>query len=506
MTPGTEKRKVKHAMSSASAASHRQMTMLRVCTALLVVALVIKYCWTLVYGVPLGYDPGIYRYLFIRHAAGFPPFWIAPMEAWAASQPLGLYFFSTILLRLGLPVDWLIGWIWNLMPVVLACVLACTWGKRRSALVGVGVLLFSVLSIAQFHGFVAMYWKTLLALLFCVLAFDALERKSWWTALWGVLAVATHHQTGLLLGLAFGSYVVILAVRKGRLNMRQILFPALAVLAIGALGALWYLPVWQLAVGANLSALFAQDSAGGSFPPASFYLIFSCVSLTFAVAGLAVRAKADWSSPWFLAAAWAGLFCVLRLLFYRRFLLQLDFFLIPYAAEGFVWVMKRLPRHVLPVLGVPLLLQGVLLVSTATPFVTVCPVFPVLCAGYFPPPVQPEVGTETLKRFEGYAARLEPGALVLALDPQIAPWVLGWLPDQAVGAPGVFLSPWDEAGWTRFLVGSSAERKTLLTALPKPAYVVTSRLFLEFYGETATKLLADPCLEPVEEGLYRSRC
>lgn len=75
------------------------------------IVLCAKYAWSVFAfpGVPFGYDAGIYRYLFLAHAQGFPPFILAPMAEWAQSHPLGLFFFSSIALKLGLPVDWLLG-------------------------------------------------------------------------------------------------------------------------------------------------------------------------------------------------------------------------------------------------------------------------------------------------------------------------------------------------------------------------------------------------------------
>src|SRR3989344_4303219 len=125
----------------------------------LILLLLDKFLWPLfLYRIPLGFDVGIYRYLFLQHAEGFPPFIIAPMDVWALGHPLGLFFFSTLLMKLGVPVEWLLGWIWNLVPVVLAAVLAWVTGKREGRAIGVLTLLMALLSIAYFDGFAMMYW------------------------------------------------------------------------------------------------------------------------------------------------------------------------------------------------------------------------------------------------------------------------------------------------------------------------------------------------------------
>ena len=88
----------------------------------LLLLLLLRYFQTYFqYDFPLGYDAGIYRYLFLKHGAAFPPFVLGDVAPWARGHPLGLFFFTTILMKLGVPADWLVGWIWNLVPVVLVC-------------------------------------------------------------------------------------------------------------------------------------------------------------------------------------------------------------------------------------------------------------------------------------------------------------------------------------------------------------------------------------------------
>ncbi|HRH93986.1 MAG TPA: hypothetical protein PKV72_05660, partial [Candidatus Peribacteria bacterium] len=144
----------------------------RILVSALVVLLSAKYLWSLtVSAIPFGYDAGMYRFLILRHAEGWPPLFTAALPPWSSAHPLGLFAFTTPLIRLGIPVDALIGWMWNLFPVVLACVLAWIVSRERGAKVGVAVLAVFFVSAAQHDGFLAMYAKVMVGLLWCALAF-----------------------------------------------------------------------------------------------------------------------------------------------------------------------------------------------------------------------------------------------------------------------------------------------------------------------------------------------
>src|SRR3989338_11394615 len=91
-----------------------------------ILLLLLKFFWSFFsFEVPLGYDPGIYLYLFFHYAEAFPPFFFPDLPPWAREHSLGLFLFVSPLVKLGVPVDWFVGWLWNLFPVLLAVVLVC---------------------------------------------------------------------------------------------------------------------------------------------------------------------------------------------------------------------------------------------------------------------------------------------------------------------------------------------------------------------------------------------
>ena len=454
----------------------------------LVLVLVVKYAWPLfTFDMPMGYDVGFYRYLFLRHAEGIPPFWITDLPPWARGHPLGLFFFSTMLLRLGIPVDWLIGWVWNLFAVVLLCVLSWVSGKRYGRDVGLWTLVSCVLSVATFDGFAAMYWKTFASLLWCVLAFRALEKKSWLTIPFGILCVTTHHQTGLLFGLVLLSYCIL---SFNHLRPRDILLVAGGGGVILCIGLLAYLPIWNDAILQILPMLLGQtEAASGSFPPASFYQLYEGVVLFAGVMGFVLNMQRERWTVWQLAVLWSFLFIVAHLLFYRRFFLQFEFFLLPFAGIGFSAAWSHFRKKELRIAMIALLLLQFLLMWQA-----IVRNGPVVDAATFSGVLQVE-------------AHVPSDAFVLALENDTPVILRGWYPLYRIGGPGLFDAPWGADAWQVFLLGSHEDRVRFLQQIQGPVFLFVSPFFHTYYGTYADAFLRDSCFAQVAETmLYRVTC
>lgn len=437
----------------------------------------------LMYDLPLGYDPGIYRYLFVRHADGFPPFVLGEMDAWARSHPLGLFIFSTLLLRAGLPVDWLVGWIWNVMAIVLVCVLACVTAKREGRAVGACVLLAGVLSVPYYDGFSAMYWKAYVSLLFVVLAFSLVERKSWWAVVPGMFAVVTHNQTGLLFALVIGTWWFLLGLQYRR-HPQWWKATALGVVFLGV-ALLVYLPVWQEAVWTHVKTLFTlrgENVPAGAFPSRVFYLKMNGFLLLAGLVGfLHVHYSNRSVTLWSIAVLWSAVFVLFRLFFYRRFFLHLDFFLLPFAAHALVVAWRKYGNLLWRVILVGLVAGQAYLTYQA--FLL----------------RKPDIDSEmfnTVRSVEHVA--LPEDAFVITLENKSTTWLRGWLPQYRVAGPGLFSLPWPYEDWEVLLYGTHEQRKELLMRLDGPVYFLLTPLFYEYYGDLADEFVADACFRKLE--------
>lgn len=478
-------------------------------SAVLLLLLAAKYFWSLLtYRVPLGYDPGIYRYLFLQYERSFP--WIpGTLEPWAREQPPGLFLLVAPLLKIGLPVDALVGWIWSAFCVVLPATYAWVIARReKNQTFFVLVLLLSLLSIATWHTFLAMYWKTAAALLFTVLAFDALERRSLAALPLGALVIIIHQQTGLLFVLAVGSWLALELLRKRKKPEAKRLL--LLVLAMFTLGALAVIPVWSVAVAPLFGRLFqvGRSIPAGSFAPMSFFVAHSAILLALSATGFVMSLRRERGTLWQFAVLWSAVFVFFRLFFHRRFILQLDFFLLPFAASALrmLWNEWRSP-FMRGGLSLLLVLQGIATAAHVVPQFTLwCSVAPSIC-DRFPVLELKRVDAALLRDIVRIDRSLPPETRVLSLEPEITPWLRGWMPFRPVAGPGIFQSPWNYAGWEQFLLGSTERRLGRLADLPKPLYLFVSPLFREHYGERADIFLAEPCFQPTaDERIWEVAC
>lgn len=476
-----------------------QKTLIAGVAAALLVALLVKYFWPVfVFDQPLGYDPGFYRYLFLKHAEGFPPFSIVKMQGWARGHPLGLFFFTTIFLRMGMPVDWLIGWMWNLFPVLLAASLAWVTAKRMGVLTGLLVLVAALLSVAYFDGFAAMYWKTYASLFWCVWAFFALEKRSWWSVPLGILTVATHHQTGFLFGLCLLTWFILpfipgtrstesFFVRGKRWKMRDIVMILGAGFTIFAIGLLTYLPIWREAVSVHLSHLFELNSdASGSFPEPKHYLSTAWILLLLGAYGFAQSIYRTRWTLWQLAVLWSFAFVALHLFFYRRFFLQLDFFLLPFVAYALADLLRRFKDLNVRALIVALLIGQLYMTYDA-----------IKMHG----PLLPDT---VFHAFLQEIPRIPENAYVLGLENRSVVVLRGWLPHHKVGGPGLFENDWTRTQWQTFMYGAHDERKKLLTRFGSTTWMFVSPEFRAYYGPYGEEFLADTCFAPTESSYFYS--
>lgn len=439
------------------------------------------------FDMPLGYDPGIYRYLFLRYSEAFPH--LPDLPLWAKEHPAGLFLIAAPFLRLGLPVDMLLGWIWNLVPVLLAAIFAFVIGRQKGHRLGVLLLVAAFLAQAYFDGFVGMYWKTYVALLFMVLALASLERLSFWFPVFAFLTFIIHHQTGLLLGLVAGSWLMLTLPR--RWNDPKMRWIAGGLLLVFLLAAVFYLPQWKSAVRDPFLSIFVyrgSEAPGGSFPDPSYYFKITGILLGFGVWGFLQSLRREWGTPWQLAVLWTLPFILLKLVFYRRFFLQLDFFLFPFAALGILDLWQRGRQQ-----GYRVILVAVVLFQAALSFQGSSARTPLMDDRVF------DVVAE--------ASKASPEDPLIVLDNVSAPWILGWLPERSIGGPGLFNVPgWTYPQWEAFIYGSHEEREELLRPLPSNTHFLLTPFFMEHYGVHAESLLTDTCLRRVSPTLFQSLC
>lgn len=455
--------------------------------------LVAKFFWTLLrFDVPLGYDPGIYRYLFLQYESALSTLSMPDLLPWAREHPPGLFILGAVLMKLGISVDILIGGVWNAIPVVLACVLAWVVAKRKEPAIGVLVLLIVLLSSPYYDGFYAMYYKAYVALILVCLTYYFVEKFSPWFLLTALLTIAVHHQTGLIMTMALGVWWIIQFPAQ-RKNIRYKWY-SIGLVAIAVIGLLIYLPHFERVFWSPLKSIFllrGDDAPAGSFPETKFYISTMCISLLFSAIGFWRNVQTERGSLWQLSVIACAIFIVFRLVFYKRFFLHLDFFLIPFAAEG-IWYLwnRNTNTFYRSIIGVLVVAQGVISFQGMQ------------LRG-------PIIPLQELKTIQSLESTLPEGTAIVTLDNVTAPWLLGWMPRYTVGAPGLFDYPKDGTieEWEKFILGENADREQILLRFKKDLYLYISPIFMEHYREYAQNVINDPCLHHINgTPLYHSLC
>jgi hypothetical protein len=468
--------------------THKFSLVISVC----LITLLVKFLAPLfLFDIPLGYDPGIYRYLFLQYAQSLSSFSFPELLPWATEHPSGLFVLASPFIAVGLPVDALIGWMWNLFPVILIVVFSIIMTKREGRAVGVCVLLMGILSQAFFDGFFAMYMKAYVALLLTIYTYFLAEKKSMWFVLTALAAVLIHQQTGLILTLSLGIWWLFsLKNNWSDAKYRRITY----VLGLaGVIALIWYIPQWERAIWSPLKSIFllrGDNAPAGAFPDASFYVHTMGVVLLLGIFGLVISTKKDKGSLWQLSVLVCAVFILFKLVFYKRFYLQLDFFLMPFAAIALVWIWNTASAYWSRGLLIMVLIAQAVIGFQAMQLRA------------------PRFSARELTQITALSNTIEPDASVIALENISGTWLRGWLPYRKIGAPGLFDYPnWSYDQWETFVDGTQKDRKALLQELKGPVYFLLSPAFTRFYGDRAQNIILDPCMSIIEDApLIKSLC
>ena len=443
------------------------------------------------FDIPLGYDPGIYRYLFIVYSESLASLSLPDLLPWAKEYPPGLFFLFTPFILLGLPVDAIIGWIWNLVPIATLMLLAWVTAKRSSTEVGVALLIVGLLSQAYYDGFFAMYWKAYAALFLVVLTYHLAEKMSLWFIVAALLAVMTHQQTALVMVIALAVWWVVRIRDQWKNPKYRLLTLLLGCSAL--LAAAWYLPQWERAIWSPLKSIIllrGDKAPAGAFPGLDYYTRTTGLLLLLGIVGFCKSFRQERCSLWQVSVIVCAVFVLCKLVFYKRFFLQLDFFLMPFAAVELValWhlcVRRHITIVVIALVAIQMSLSWKALLQRT-----------------------PRYSAATLKEIKQLEKTIPKSSAIIALENVSGTWLRGWLPYHTVGAPGLFDYPsWTITDWEMFIDGSQAQRKALLQQLQSPVYFFLTEPFAQFYGDRAVRITEDPCLQFVDNApLLESFC
>lgn len=385
--------------------------------------------------VPLGYDPGIYKYAMDTYIGSLPqipegnlPLWIkVTFEQGVLVLMDVIYIFTSIT-----PQDSFL----YLMPFFCAILVLPLFILTRAIFNEPAALIASILyavSYTQYTAFTYLYFKNIFGLFFLLLAIYALERRKYILLSVMYAALGIYHRPEFLLF----SLILIPYFIKNR--SKGIIYATL-------IAALLVLPFWLERLMINLemisgigqtmiSSLQGETVQGGTFFGPEEYKWFSLAYLPFGLIGaLYLLIQKKWSTILFYLLI-NGIIVAFKLFFYNRLIISLDIVLIILASAGIYYVFlksKDAPRYV-TVTAVCLLIfaSGVITLENA----------------YTSKPLINEKQLDTVRWI---SSNTPSDSYVLATSYD-APWVLGWS-NRRVLAPGLF--EWDNSGkgkWLGFL-------------------------------------------------------
>lgn len=434
------------------------------------------------FDVPMGYDPGIYRYLFLAYADSVKEFSMPELLPWAQEYPPALFLLVAPFIILGAPVDLFLGAVWNIIPIAVIALLAAVFYQRSGRSVAIGILLVGLMSQAYFDGFYAMYWKTYAALFLVVLTYHLAENQSPWFILTALITVMLHQQTALIMVVALGVWWATHLPKNWNNTHFRLMTIFLGI--CGAIALMWYLPQWERAIWAPLKSIIVlrgENAPSGSFPGLEFYIRSTGVILLLGCMGFIRSFTYERFSLWQVSVIVCAVFVFCKLVFYKRFFLQLDFFLMPFAAAELVTLWRHFSSK--KIHGVLVCIIAVQVAVSAQAMMM----------------RRPQFSAKEVQSIRSIQHQIPEAAAVISLENISGTWLRGWLPNTRIGAPGLFDYPgWNKAQWATFIDGSDLDRKVMLSKLTSPVYFYKSDRFTKIYADRSQGVLNDPCLRAVE--------
>lgn len=437
--------------------------------------------------VPLGYDAGLYLYLFKKYNQ--LPIWAyRELSGWAASQfPLGIAFIGRLFTSFIPPERLLVPLViaFSILLFVSVYILARRlWGKREA----VWAVFILTASAIQYHTYWYYYAKQIFGSSLLLFTIYFLIGSSWWAVPLAVLISYTHEPTFIVL---ISALIAGFIMEKSK---RPYYATVSAVTAIFT--ALYYLPRYAVTVRQYVAPVVSSlipPQMGGAMGVSSgtFYdllpaLFLALPYLPFGVLGVLGQWHDKKTAPLLGALIGSCVIIVFGLFLWRRFIIYADLFVILYAGYGIAHLIEKYkkPRLILRLLSV----YALILVAFIGMYV--------YKTGH------PEIFDDELKEIK-LLAQTEPDAYVLVTDQEYMPYVYGWS-DRKVIAPGYgeYDIYWTIPQWREFWGSNSREKeKQLLLLLPKPLYI--------YRGDRTTPIttgFSGPCFTRINWRTYQFVC
>lgn len=396
--------------------------------------------------VPLGYDPGIYKYIMEVYLQNLPHIPIENIDTWARTGfPPGLFIITDLLYLIGFETQAILTWVFIFFDLLLALGIYLAAGRFFGKNVGIISLFIYSISIVQFKVFWFMYYKNVVALFIMLIALYLFHSRKYLPfILTSAFIGALHRPTFLIFGLTYLAYIVI--------YRKYLVKNTLAGVAVLAIALTFFIQNLKEAIISNIEPIISANIGAGTFISLHDYEFSSLPYLPFTLLGFLFLARNKDYNLFFLWFLVAGIIVYFKLIFFNRFIIHLDVAMIILASLGFNELIKFNKR-----IGTVLLLI-LFFSSTLVMYQNINDAKPLIN----------ENELNIIKQFN----HTESDAYVMSTSSYYSPWILGYSGRKTI-APGLFdYNKWNLKEWETFWTTQEKEKAVyMLDFYEKPLYI-----------------------------------
>ena len=421
--------------------------------------------------IPLGYDPGIYKYSFEMYEQYLPNLPFTELDLWLQrSEPQGFFTLTNILYIFGFSTDQIMIPFFILTQLILGLIIYTItkhfFGKKEAT---IAIFLYAI-SIIEFKVYWFFYIKNVLGLIFLLTSFYLYSKKKYLPAalVAGFLA-GTHRPTFFLFTIMFGLNFIL-----DYKNLKNNLKTGLLITFI-CLG--FYIGKFDQLLFTILIPTLQEPAGPGTFLDFFQYQFSILIYLPFAVMGGIYLFKQKEKRILLIGAIVCLVIVAFQLIFYNRFIIFLEIFVLIIAAYGIKLFLemdtKKVIQYFILTLFIITSIFAIFQESTnSTPLII----------------------QEELDAIKLINTMTEQNAKILVTNSHYSPWVKGYTTRITI-APGLFdEDKWNRTKWEYFWNSADENQiNSMLLDYEKPIYVfISSKSFgnnEKFQGNCFEKII-----------------
>ncbi len=396
--------------------------------------------------VPLGYDPGIYKYIMEMYSSNLPGLPGDNLDTWVRNgfEP-GLFMITDLLYLIGYDTRTILTGVYIIFELLLGLGIYAAAGRFFGKDVGILSLFIFSISMVQYQVFWYMYYKNVVALFIMLIALYFLRSGKYLPFIITATFVgALHRPTFLIFGFIYLTYIII--------HRKEFIKNTLAGAAILVLALTFYIPNLKEAIIDNIEPIVSANIGAGTFISFFNYQFSSLSYLPFALLGsltLLKRKDLNLFLLWFIIT---GIIVYFKLIFFNRFIIHLDVAMIILASIGFYELIRSNKRIGTVILFLMLLSSLFVMHQNAID-------------------AKPLISEKELKIIEQFNS-VENDSYVMSTSSYYSPWIQGYSGRKTI-APGLFdYDRWNYEDWRMFW-GTGEKEKALgmLEVYERPLYI-----------------------------------